>query len=306
MPRFLAASVLAAALLGTSFAFSDWKPGQVPEDIQVARATVDVDASKGTELLEKAQRHIWGPNERGTVTKPYGDITAHEFDLTNNQGDGSDDNLWINANLSTNATETYSTSTTSESYDNDREMCGASPDLHGLVCKLVFSDWIGVEVVCVCKDACQNINGTAVKCANKWAHILMALVEEDTGCTEYTGQLTVPGFWGKCRPATIIDNPIPIPKKSSAADNVVGGTNYNGIGNGGVNATAAKSVNLIQGQKEAPKKPMSKLALMQSQLQQLREENTMLLKEKSDWEEHKKHLVEEYTKLTDTVATLRH
>ena len=49
--------------------------------------------------------------------------------------------------------------------------------------------------------------------------------------------------------------------------------------------------------------PMSKLALMQSQLQQLKEENTMLSKEKSDWEEHKKHLVEEYTKLTATAAT---
>merc|ERR1711967_170035 len=127
MPRFLSASVLAAALLGTSFAFSDWKPGQVPEDIQVARATVDVDASKGTELLEKAQRHVWGPKEHGSVAQPYGDITAHEFDLTNNQGDGSDDNLWINANLSTNATETYSTSEGGETFDYDRQVCGASP-----------------------------------------------------------------------------------------------------------------------------------------------------------------------------------
>lgn len=265
--------LIAVLLVAPAAGFSDWKEGKVPEEVVKAREEGKAEkAALADELLEKAQPHVWGPQEHGTTTNPAGDITAHEFDLTNNQGDGSDDNLWINANLSTtppNVTyEEYGLNSTNIT----RETCGASPDMHGLVCKLVFSDWIGVEVVCVCKDACTDVGGVATQCTQKWAHILMQLVEEDTGCTEYTGQLTVPGFWGKCRPASIVENPIVPIKDSAPADNVVGGTNYNpGGGWSG--------------------KEQVQVELMQAQVQKLQAEKQQLVQEQAAWAAEKESLL---------------
>lgn len=280
-------------------AFSDWKPGQAPEAVLATRQATE--GVKATDLLEKAAKHQWGEYEHGSSVEPFGDITAHEFDLTHNKGDGSDSNLWINANLTTYPPNATADATVEVEPVLTTEQCPPGPDLHGLVCKLVFSDWIGVEVVCVCKDACKGINFTDSACSKAWAHILMELVEEDTGCTEYTGQLTVPGFWGKCRPASAVLNPTPPEVTAFAAESVVGGSNYHPGGGYKLNLLQGKSGNV----KVAPKvAELRGVELLKSQLDTLNSQREGLLKQKDAWLIEREKLLSERKELGATHAKL--
>merc|ERR1719231_753200 len=92
-----------AVMFAACNGYSEWNPTDTSKDnivIDMRNPQQHKPPPTPQQLLSKAAGVPWeDKQDHGTASNPYGDITEHYNDLTNNQGDGSYENLVVNANL---------------------------------------------------------------------------------------------------------------------------------------------------------------------------------------------------------------
>lgn len=210
----------------------------------------------------------------------------------------------------------------------NRVSCAVGTDLHGMMCKLIFTKTVGVEVVCHCHRAC-NSSGFGGKCAEYWGHEIQKVVEEDTGCTDYSSQMAVPGYWAKCRQKSNPDSapsyymppdedPTDASKKSTSllqASSEGEAPEEEGIVKDGVPIDDKEDAALVEGKgafvaKAVEQQPAGESPAeaeerdLQGQIDALKEENAKLAEEKSAWLSAKDKLKSEIHELQEANAKM--
>merc|ERR1711965_378627 len=211
----------------------------------------------------------------------------------------------------TTITETTQTTETSETTQtsvpdvpdvyatHNRVSCAVGADLHGMICKLIFTKVVGVEVVCTCHRAC-NSSGFGAGCAEYWGHEIQRVVEEDTGCTDYTSQLSVPGYWSKCRPKS---NPKAPPTYYVEPDTSPTEPQMLIQSKEDPTADEAASFPALETKKGWTEEQEAEAELLR-QIDQLKEQNEALQAEKESWKKEKELMMKENHELPESNAKM--